>query len=297
VSIIMKILGNNGIGDFSIFLEAEAACLGLLHQELWLDWVYTGDYFSVLGNKVKRGKQLRDMFMETVDKHVLSAAYWVFFNARINDNIENKLIKYCFSGDIIAVERTISQGADINYKDDYGTPLIVAIKQLNIVLVNYLLELPGININQPDIIGQTPLIIASKLYSADPLELNNIMVIFKLILSHPDVDINYYDTTGTTALMYAALVGNLDIIKRMIESKADINAKHLGGNTVLHYSVSSENIGVVQLLLDNGARIRKNDDGKTPGEATNIQEIKDILQRSITDNVKKLLKQIRDKEY
>jgi len=282
---------------FLFFLEAQTACLSLLHQELWLDWIFTGDYFSVLGCKMERGKRLRDMFFETVDKHVLSAACWVFFNARLTDNLENKLINYCLNGQITDIERTISQGADLNYtNDDHGTPLIIAIKHMNIVLVNYLIELPGIMINQPDIIGQTPLIIASKLFSTDPLQQSTITVIFKLLLDHEEIDVNYYDSTGTTALMYASLVGNAEMVSRLIEGRADVNARHISGNTVLHYAVSSENIDIVQLLLDNGARIRKNDDGLSPGEATHIQELKDVLPRSMSDNVKKYLKQIRDKD-
>jgi len=292
-----KILGNNGTGDFPIFLEAEAACLNLVHQELWLDWIYTGDYFSVLGTKMERGKRLRDLIIESVDPHVQSAACWVFLNARLDDKLNTKLIKYCLSGDITDVERTISQGADINHlDDDQGSPLMIAIKQMNIVLVNYFIELPDLLINQTDSTGQTPLIIACKLFSTDDLVKNTITVIFKLILNHKDVDVNVYDSTGTTALMYASLVGNIDIVSKLIDIKADVNAKHVRGNTVLHYAVSSENVNIVQSLLDNGARIRKNDSGKTPSEATNLQELKDVLPKTMSENVKKYLKQIRDKD-
>jgi len=221
-----------------------------------------------------------------------------FFNTRIDKNIEQKLIKFCISGNVEDVDRTVKQGADINYIDeDYGTPLIIAIKQMNVGLAHYLLGLPDILINQSDIIGQTPLIIASKLTPSDSVQENIISVITKLIIDQKGVDVNFCDQTGTTALMYAALIGNLGLVNILVETNADVNSRHITGNTVLHYAVSSGNVDIVRVLLESGARTKKNENGKTPADIATTQEIKDLLPKSkIGDNVKKYLRR-RDSNH
>jgi len=213
-----------------------------------------------------------------VDSHVFGAACWVFLHLRPSQNWDEDLIRSCLKVDIRGVERGLRGGANINYlHEDHSTPLIIAVKKANIELLCVLLNHPEINVNQTDVIGQTPLIIVSKLTHTDPFQENTNLVLAKLLLSHDNIHVNDEDQAGTTALMYSAILGNIGLLMKLIEHGADVNHKQYTGNTALHFAVSSNNKQMVRILMDNGAKIKKNGSGKTPYYFAQSQEIKDLL--------------------
>jgi len=70
------------------------------------------------------------------------------------------------------------------------------------------------------------------------------------------------DTEGRTALHYAAFNGNVDIVKSLLASGADVNAKDNNETTPLH---SARSKAVAEILVDNGADIHAvNKNGNTP---------------------------------
>ncbi len=76
-------------------------------------------------------------------------------------------------------------------------------------------------------------------------------------------DIEATDARGRTALHYGAQFSMLDIVKRMIKSGIDVNAKDAKGVTPLHLSVGDAD--VARFLLLNGADIAaKAKDGSSP---------------------------------
>ena len=69
---------------------------------------------------------------------------------------------------------------------------------------------------------------------------------------NPDV----CDPDNRTLLMYAAFNGQTDIARKLIEAKADVNLQDSTGTSALMFAASAPNgKDTVQLLLDHGAQI------------------------------------------
>ena len=88
-------------------------------------------------------------------------------------------------------------------------------------------------------------------YCEDPVTLEN----FKERLSH--VCLNEIDDYHRTPLMYACRGKNLELVKYMIDSGADVNvgADSLERNDALSYAIASRSLPIVEHLIANGARI------------------------------------------
>jgi len=66
-------------------------------------------------------------------------------------------------------------------------------------------------------------------------------------------DVNAVDHCGGTALTYAAIGDNLDIVKYLIEEHgADVNAVDEWGRTVLMYAAEKGNLDMVKYLIEHG---------------------------------------------
>ena len=74
----------------------------------------------------------------------------------------------------------------------------------------------------------------------------------KALLDRPDIDVNALNEAGESALMMAALKGNLPTMRRLLERGARVNQP---GWSALHYAATGPDSQAVQLLLDRGADI------------------------------------------
>jgi uncharacterized protein len=73
------------------------------------------------------------------------------------------------------------------------------------------------------------------------------------------------DEQSRTALHYAAINGNLEIIAILIKANAKLNVEDPLGDTPLHLAVDHNQTEAAQLLLDVGAQVDpQNKDGLTP---------------------------------
>lgn len=91
-------------------------------------------------------------------------------------------------------------------------------------------------------------------------------------------DINLANKEGRTPLHYAALQGNVEIAKILLENGADVNVADKDtdpetalafrgneGKAPLHYAVENGHVEVARLLLQKGANVNlKDEDGCTP---------------------------------
>jgi uncharacterized protein len=75
---------------------------------------------------------------------------------------------------------------------------------------------------------------------------------FALLLAHPDTDVNALNAAGESALMLAAIVGDLESTERLLARGARPNGP---GWTPLHYAASGPNTRLVELLLSRGAEL------------------------------------------
>ena len=67
------------------------------------------------------------------------------------------------------------------------------------------------------------------------------------------IDLNITNTSGCTLLMYAAVLGNIDIISALINKGADIHAVN-NGDTALTIAVQNKQNEAAKLLIDAGAK-------------------------------------------
>lgn len=95
-----------------------------------------------------------------------------------------------------------------------------------------------------------------------------------------DPDLN--DDEGKTALHYAAMEGNLEKVKKLLEDGANINAQDKFGGTVLYYATLISRTEVIKELLARGADINiRNMEGETAlydaVREGNIEIVKELL--------------------
>lgn len=86
--------------------------------------------------------------------------------------------------------------------------------------------------------------------------------VLALLMEHPQVDLNQPTPAGETALMIAALEGQLDWTRRLADRGAALDSP--SGWTALHYAATGQNPDTVALLLTRGAVV----DARAPNGAT-----------------------------
>jgi ankyrin repeat protein len=92
---------------------------------------------------------------------------------------------------------------------------------------------------------------------------NHNLEIVKVFLSNVDIDAK--DIYGETALHWAVIIGNKEIVKLLIERGVDINSQDgLFESTALHLAAQNRHLEIVESLLSKGAKIEtQNKYGRT----------------------------------
>ena len=104
----------------------------------------------------------------------------------------------------------------------------------------------------------------------------NINKIKRLIASGADV--NAKNENGQTPLHWAVLEDRIEMAKLLIASGADVGAKNKDGETPLHWAVDNDNIEIAKLLIDSGAKVNvKKRNGDTPLDWADSQEMEALL--------------------
>lgn len=101
----------------------------------------------------------------------------------------------------------------------------------------------GADPNAPDSNGQVPLYLALR---------DGAPRVAAALLASPRLQVDATNRANETPLMMAALRGELDFVRRLLERGAQVNRE---GWTPLHYAASGPGVDVVALLLDRGAAI------------------------------------------
>ena len=145
----------------------------------------------------------------------------------------------------------------------------VAIRNDNAGIVNGLLA-RGFDPNTRDEKGQPGLTIAMQEHALN---------VARALLARPGIDINALNQAGESALMMAALKGDLSGAQLLLERGAKVNQP---GWSPLHYAATGREPKLVQLLLDRGAEI----DAASPNGSTPLMM---AAQYGSEDSVKLLL--------
>jgi len=195
-----------------------------------------------------------------------------------------ELLLACSLADEVKVQELLQQGAHPNFFDnELGTPLLNAIQKGNRQIVCSLLVHPDISVNQTDAIGQSPLIMISKYIPENQKDQEVFYFIAKMLLDFNGINVDATDNTGTSPLMYAALVGNLAMVQALIEAGSAVNLSQRDtGNTALHFAVFHDYTEVAHLLLKKGAQCVANINGHHPLDKATSTPMKELLKGKYT---------------
>lgn len=166
--------------------------------------------------------------------------------------------------------KLLAAGMDPNVVENErgDTGLILAVREDSMKSFDILLNAPGVDLNARARNGDTALMLAA--YK------NNVAAVKALLDKEAEPN-----TTGWTALHYAATVGNDEIVQMLLDASAYIDAGSPNNTTPLMMAARGGQILTVKLLLDSGADATlKNDVGMTAidfAKKFNHQDIVDGL--------------------
>jgi ankyrin repeat protein len=110
------------------------------------------------------------------------------------------------------------------------------------------------------------------------------MKAFRELMQAPKIDLEASSNNGDNALMIAAYTNNMEAVQALLEHDAEVN-KH--GWTPLHYAAAVGNVDIMKLLLDKSAYI----DAESPNKTTPIMM---AARAGQTDAVKLLIEEGAD---
>jgi uncharacterized protein len=155
-------------------------------------------------------------------------------------------VKFAKNGNLNEVKRTFRPEI-INIRDkENDTALLKASANCNATqVVSFLLE-NGANVDDRDLIDQTPLIVASQ---------HGCKAIVELLLKAGS-NIKHKNQQGETAFLSAAQEGHIDVVKALISAGADVNEPNSDGETPLQLATKlRQKKELIKLLIDAGANI------------------------------------------
>ena len=206
--------------------------------------------FNPLTKRQSDGKNFLEVAKEEQNEDAIEKINVITQIMHDNENQRNKLLlRACEEGKVELVADLLSKGANFNCTDEFGrTPLwFSATSSLPItkLLINAGAEI-NITPHEQDY-SHSPLS-AAALYS-------NNFAIFSFLLAQ-GADPTLTGEHQETPLHYAAYVGNLKIVKLLLENekaKLAINHQSSKGSTPLHLAAEKQHDAIIICLLEAGA--------------------------------------------
>ena len=175
--------------------------------------------------------------------------------------LNQRLLLAADAGDEAAVRSLVDQRADLHSIANDALNLVCD-KNMEghgnrpLTLIQFIID-HGAKVNDADVFGKTPLIIAASAGNADTVKL----------LIQSGANVNSADGSGSTPLMAAACDKYIDAERLLLEHGARVNVKDTQGNTPLMSACYSSrgdetacNPVTVHLLLEHGANVNDTDD-------------------------------------
>jgi ankyrin repeat protein len=182
-------------------------------------------------------------------------------------NQNRALIKASILGNLNGIKQALDQGAYINVAGKWGdTPLMLAAEYGHENIVIFLLE-QGANPHYKDKEGNQAKDLTKK------KSIKNILkkAEKKSVLNTQEIK--------DRQLAKAAITGNTDRVKELIDKGAQIHSKGAWGDTPLHFAAEAGHFNTVKELIKQGANPHITDhDGKKPIDLTHNANIKEYLQ-------------------
>lgn len=155
------------------------------------------------------------------------------------------------SNNVNRVILLLNEGVNVNQIDDNGnTPLIIAAEEGREEIINHLLGAPGIDVNRPGDQGITALMGAVE---------NEKGAVVTRLLQVPDIEIDAQDSNGDSALLIGVTGHFSNTVAQLVWKDADVNLSNpVTGVTPLMDAAFKGYEDIVQILLKTGrAEINK----------------------------------------
>jgi ankyrin repeat protein len=192
------------------------------------------------------------------------------------------LITAALKGDAAVLAELLAAGADVNSAcSQYGdTALTFAALFGYLEVVRMLLKQPGVNMNQADHRGATPLMYAvandhtdvvaclldagAQVNLADKSDGDTALIqaarsgrleTFQMLLKHPGVGMDSADLCGETALFHAARRKNPAFVASLLDTGADMTVVNRAGDTALHVAIGKARAATIEIFLLHGAQL------------------------------------------
>lgn len=252
----------------------------LTNQELLFAALEEGD-FEKVKDCLQKGADIHAKninSLTTLDLAVIGSNIEIIkFLYGLNVKGENLLHIAAANGKINVVDFFITElNLDIDEVDHLRkTPLHVAALNGHLEVVKFLLNHDAY-INCGDIMGLTPLFYAVRKNQINVVEFlldksdinyamggytllheaaeNGYLELVKVLLENK-ANINAKNERNWTPLHAAAYNGYLEIVKVFVQNGADVNGKVINGCTALYYAVENGNENIVDLLVKHGANV------------------------------------------
>lgn len=154
---------------------------------------------------------------------------------------EKALIQSAYDGKLAEVQALVAKGASVHVAGQKGrTPLILAAYGGHTSVVEFL-QGKDADINAKDSDGQTALMYACKRSFDETAGF--------LLRNGADVDVQS-KKKGVTALMIAAVAGNVELVRMLLDRGADPGLTDIFGHTAKSLAEKKGNSAVVDLLSD-----------------------------------------------
>lgn len=189
--------------------------------------------------------------------------YGAEVNARTDDEFP-ALFRAAQSGQTAVVLELLSQGPDLEATDRNGqTPLFVASGKGHRDIVEILLA-RGANVDTEDRDGRTPLLALAAEKSNAATWATGIRDVVQLLIRH-GANMEFKDQIGRTPLLWAATNGFYDLSEILLGNGANVTAANNRRRTALHLAVDSSDTSriddIMKLLLQYRADSRAVSDG------------------------------------
>lgn len=146
----------------------------------------------------------------------------------------------CLKSAELLLEHDIKQ-IDLQATNELFTPLMVASKKNKPEIVKFLLE-KGANKKLFDLYGFSAIHLACMH--------NSLEATSQLLENDETKYINFLDESGNTPLIWATAYNNKEVLKFLIDKKADINIKDTTGYNAFHIACEEGHLEIVKQLLD-----------------------------------------------